>query len=198
MQYTPDISEYVVFRWYQWAYYWDESEKEKKLCRFLGIANNIGQSMCFWVLLSNDAYLARSTVIPIPHEDLNDNNIQEQMSTFTANLHSSIGDHTKAIVKGTTISEEKNYFDAFYYSPTEDDITWPWDMELENLPLQDESPISIDALDQYIGTQVVLSTKDGILVLSKVIGRKRDHPGRPIGQAHDNPILDTRFMKLIF
>ena len=32
MQYTPDISEYVVFRWYQWSYYWNEITKEKDLC----------------------------------------------------------------------------------------------------------------------------------------------------------------------
>lgn len=30
MQHTPDISEYVIFKWYQWAYYWDELEKEQE------------------------------------------------------------------------------------------------------------------------------------------------------------------------
>ena len=33
MQYTPDISEYIVLRWYQWSYYWDSNAKEKRLCR---------------------------------------------------------------------------------------------------------------------------------------------------------------------
>ena len=47
MHYTPDISEYVTFRWYQWSYYWDELVKEKKLCRWLGVAHKIGQSMCY-------------------------------------------------------------------------------------------------------------------------------------------------------
>ena len=35
-------------------------------------------------------------------------------------------------------------------------------------------------------------------MLSKVIGCKRDHHGRPIGQAHDNPILDTRVYEIEF
>ena len=29
MSYTPDISEYVTFEWYQWAYFWDEIAKER-------------------------------------------------------------------------------------------------------------------------------------------------------------------------
>ena len=29
--YTPDISEYVSYRWYDWCYYWDETTKEKRI-----------------------------------------------------------------------------------------------------------------------------------------------------------------------
>jgi hypothetical protein len=95
MQHTPDISEYVIFQWYQWAYYWDELDKEKKICRWLGVASNVGQSMCYWILLSNGEYIARSTVIPIPDSDLNITTVQDQMKTFTASLHEEIGDHNK-------------------------------------------------------------------------------------------------------
>ena len=65
MQYTPDISEYVGFEWYQWAYYWDQIEKEKILCRWLGVASKIGQAMCDFVLKSNGKYIARSTEYPL-------------------------------------------------------------------------------------------------------------------------------------
>ena len=34
-----------ALEWYQWAYYWDEIEKEKKLCRWLGVASTVGQAM---------------------------------------------------------------------------------------------------------------------------------------------------------
>ena len=33
MSYTPDISEYVTFYWFQWSFYWDEIRKEKVICR---------------------------------------------------------------------------------------------------------------------------------------------------------------------
>lgn len=58
MHYTPDISEYVSFGWFQWCYYFDEDSKSKKICRWLGPAHEVGQSFCHWVLLSNANYIA--------------------------------------------------------------------------------------------------------------------------------------------
>lgn len=92
MHYTPDISEYVNFRWYQWSYYWDELNKEKKLCRWLGVAHKVGQSFCYWILLSNGEFLARSSVIPIPDEDLESIELKERMAKFSESLHDVIGD----------------------------------------------------------------------------------------------------------
>ncbi len=198
MQHTPDISEYVVFEWYQWAYYWDQIEKEKKLCRWLGVASNVGQAMCYNILLSNGEYIARSTVIPIPHEDLNNSDLKEQMKIFTDKLHEEIGDHNKAIVKGETLSQDNIYYDAFFDTPDDDDITWPWEKELEELPLRDETEATLKELDQYINAHVVLPGRDGLEVLAKVAGRKRDHNGRAVGEANANPILDTRVYHVEF
>jgi len=198
MQHTPDISEYTVFKWYQWAYYWDELEKEKKLCRWLGTASNVGQSMCFWVLLPNEEFIARSTVIPIPDMDLNDAILKERMNQFTLKLHDSIGDHTTAVVKEETVNDDKIYYDAFFDTTQDDDITWPWEKELDELPLADETEATLEALDIYIGTQVVLPGTDGETVLAKVAGRKRDHNGLLVGTDNQNPILDTRVYQVEF
>ncbi|GFH48974.1 pol protein [Chaetoceros tenuissimus] len=40
--------------------------------------------------------------------------------------------------------------------------------------------------------------KDGTAVLTKVKGRKRDAAGNPVGEANENPILDTRVYELEF
>ena len=50
MHYTPDISEYVNFHFYQWCYYWNEVEKEKEIGRWLSVAHQVGQSLCYWDL----------------------------------------------------------------------------------------------------------------------------------------------------
>ena len=78
MGYTPDISEYVSFQWYQWSYYWDELNKMKKLSRWLGVAHNVGQSMCYWILVKGGEFIARSTVIPIPEHDLTSKEMREK------------------------------------------------------------------------------------------------------------------------
>jgi hypothetical protein len=58
MNYTPDISEYASFTWYQWCHYFDKQTKCKKLCRWLGPAHHIGQSFCSYILLENGTFIA--------------------------------------------------------------------------------------------------------------------------------------------
>ena len=53
MHYTPDISEYVSYTWFQWCHYYDESTKSKRLCRWLGPAHQVGQAFCSYILLDN-------------------------------------------------------------------------------------------------------------------------------------------------
>ena len=154
--------------------------------------------MCYNVLLSNGNYIARSTVIPIPDEDLNIDSLKAQMEEFTKKLHEEIGDHSKAIVKGQTLSEDDVYYDAFFDTTEDDKITWPWEKELEELPLKDETEATLEELDQYINAHVVLPGRDGLEVLAKIAGRKRDHNGKAIGTADSNPILDTRVYHVEF
>ena len=123
LHYTPDISEYTTFKWYQWSYYWDQIDKEKKLCRWLGAAHEIGQSMCYWVLLPTGQYIARSTVIPIPDEDLLSESLKQLTTTFTSRLHDVIGNHNDAVVdKKIKIDENYMYLDIFYDNPQEEEL----------------------------------------------------------------------------
>ena len=199
MNYTPDISEYVSFRWYQWSYFWNEIDKEKVLCRWIGVAHTVGQSMCYYVLKSNGEFVARSTVIPVPNSDLTSIEIQQQMREFTDKLHAAIGDHSKAIIDDTiTHDKTKIYEDCLYIDQGEDDIVYPWDEEWQDVPLYDETEATQKDLDEYIGTQVSLPDSNGVEVLCRVKGRKRDSNGTPIGSYNSNPILDSRVFDVEF
>jgi hypothetical protein len=198
MQHTPDISEYVVFKFYQWAYYWNSDAKEKQLCRWLGVASFVGQAMCFNILKANGKFISRSTVIPIPESEIQDESIKQQMAKFDASVHDTIGDHNKAIVRGETINEDKVYYDAFFDTEKDDEVTWPWEKELEELPLADQDATAMDDLDNYIGSNIVLPGKDGEPVLTVVKGRKRGINGELIGESNSNPILDTRIFHVEF
>ena len=53
-------------------------------------------------------------------------------------------------------------------------------------------------LVKYIETQLVVSGKDYIPVLKKVIGRKIEHSGNLVGDSNKNPIVDTRIYEFEF
>ena len=198
MQYTPDISEYVVFKWYQWGWYWDHDSKEKQLCRWLGVASTIGQAMCFYILKSTGNVISRSTVIPLKDEEKNITEVKEQMEKYTNKLHDEIGDYSKAIIRGESVNDDVVYYDTFFDSIAEDEITHPWEQDLSSLPISQEDDHTLEALDKYIGANIVVPGKDGQEVLATVKGRKRDSNGRLIGSSNNNPILDTRIFEVEF
>ena len=70
-------------------------------------------------------------------------------------------------------------------------ITYPYDMELKDIPMHEQEDQLQADLDEYINAKVLLPNKDGIEVLCKVKGRKHDAEGQAIGTYHQNPILDT-------
>ena len=88
--YTPDISEYITLTWYQWCCYFDEDRRSKSLCRWIGPANNIGQVMCWFVIIENGEYLARSSVIEADKLAIQAPELQSQVEKFTSNLESKI------------------------------------------------------------------------------------------------------------
>ena len=159
MHYTSDISEYFNFHFNQWCYHWDKVEKEKKLGRWLGVAHQVGQSMCYWVLVKSGNYIAGSTFIPIPEEDQALTSLKERMERFTQSVHNVIGDHKKAIISGETLNDDGIYYNAFFETSEEiEGLTYPWDRNL-GIPLEEQNDKTL-TLDDYAGAQVVLLGKD--------------------------------------
>ena len=55
----------------------------------------------------------------------------------------------------------------------------------------------MEALNNYIGAEIVLAGKYAIPILAKFKKRKRDANNLPIGDANSNPILDTCIYELL-
>lgn len=196
MHYTPDISEYTSFTWFQWCWYFDESTKSKRLCRWLGPAHHIGQAFCSYILIDNAEFLARSSVIGIPDHDLESLHMKTQTEQFSRNVEERIGNHRQAAYDGNNPGH-------IYYTAFQDDV----DLEDNVLPYGDEiidanemevSEAYQEALDTYLGAQVVVPGKDSQPILAKVKKRKRDSMGNAVGSSNANPILDTRVYELEF
>ena len=170
----------------------------KKLCRWLGVAHNVGQSMCYWILIKGGEFSARSTVIPIPEHDLNSIEMREKMDAFTKTIESAIGNYESAVIDGETINTTSAYKDSFHMNDLDDNITYPWDDELSDIPLHDENDETMADLDKYIGVHIKLHDENGVPVLARVKGRKRDQNGMVIGKRNNNPILDSRLYHVEF
>jgi len=70
---TPDISEYLQFSWYQPLFYYDPTnfpEDRELIGRFIGVAHNVGQALCYWILPKSGRPIARTTIRPISEAEL--------------------------------------------------------------------------------------------------------------------------------
>jgi len=54
-----------------------------------------------------------------------------------------------------------------------------------------------ETYDAYLGAELLVPSGDNFIV-GRVIKRIRDEDGNPVGQRHNNPILDTRRYEVQF
>ena len=59
---TPDISGLLIFKFWEPVYYYDPPTEGELLGRWLGRAQNYGDTMCYWILNENDQLIVRGTV----------------------------------------------------------------------------------------------------------------------------------------
>ena len=64
--FTPDISAYLLYQFYEKIYYLNTEQKyphtKESLGHFLGVADDIGDALTFYVLAENDQVLVRSVI----------------------------------------------------------------------------------------------------------------------------------------
>ena len=81
--YTPDISEYTTFSWFQWCWCFDKDKRCKRLCRWLGPSLSVGKSLFWYVLIENGEYITHSSVIAVDPLELKTDNMVKSTSVFT-------------------------------------------------------------------------------------------------------------------
>jgi hypothetical protein len=155
----------------------------RKLVRWLGIAKNVGQAMCYYVLKSNGRFVARSTVRPVKPDDYGRYpELKQEMVEFDSAIKEHFGE----------FDEDR----ILQYEP--DEIVESLEEALPDgtMPATVEGPEIEDAVDSrgfdpIISAQVILPHGDGDMI-ANVLGRKRNSDGNLVGRRHKNPILDSR------
>ena len=94
--FTPDISDYAQFNWYEYVWIYDPTVQfpadARKLARWIGVAHDVGNPMTFWVLPQSCKVLARSSVSSCTDDELADPSVQARMAELDASIREKIGD----------------------------------------------------------------------------------------------------------
>ena len=196
---TPDISEYAQFEWYQYVWYHDPAVKfpddPKKLGRWIGVAHDVGSPMTFWILPASCRVLARSTVSPLSQDELDDPLVKARLVELDLAVAEKIGNSVENDgVDDALIGLFPEIPDDIFLPDREDGDDEPVD-GADVLPEADD--FTPELYDEYLTAEVLLPNM-GEMTKAKVISRKRDSDGNPIGLRNSNPMLDTRQYEVEF
>ena len=178
--YTPDISEYVTFKWYDWVWFHEPNNPDKQeIGRWLGPAHNVGQGLAYNVLSQTGKVRMRSTVSAITNEEMNNIEIQRQMQHFTTSMESVKGNFSNSMLSNYELCGEDPYSNMFEIDDLDDEHIDPQEVdengniilrpELDSL--DSEAPIN-EQNDNIIGAKIPLPHNTGEMKEAKVIRRK--------------------------
>jgi hypothetical protein len=183
---TPDISEFLEFKWFQYIWYYEPSifpEQNRNIAQWIGIAHRVGQAMCFWILPISGTPIARTTIQDISQEELITEEVKNLISKYDKAINEKFEtqDSLPQEVAFNLYREDEHEDDNDDYQELiEPDAVAPIIDEIEN-----------DAYDDLLHVEPVLH-RDGQLLRAWIIRRKWDANGNPIGQHNVNPILNFR------
>jgi hypothetical protein len=184
--YTPDISEYLDYAWYDDVWYYDAMEnfpnERRKLAKWLGVAHRVGQALCYYILPSSGIPIVRSTIQNLTEEELKDKEVQASITALNMAIENNIA-HKDISPDAKRILQDE-----------EIEVYEPMEPEAEKPEIADYTGETYNAL---ISAQV-LFPKGDILQPATVTSRKHDSDGNPIGIYNPNPILDSRVYEVTF
>lgn len=189
---TADISCLAEFAFYDWVWFLDPPDwtmENKHLGRYLGPSWDVGSQMCHKVLKDTGKYRSRTSVIPVTADEMRDASIQKRMSDFDdaiAEKLGSKGKNAKVILDNDENADVDEPLVELYE-----------DADNPAMPRREDDEYDHDAFDKLVDAEVILPTNDGPQ-RGRVRRRKRDSDGNPIGQSHDDSVLDTRVYDVEF
>ena len=203
--YSPNITEYTVFKWYDWIEYDDPTSPDaSRIGRWLGPAHNVGQGYAHYVLSSDAKVVTRSTVKRLKPEELASPAIRERMDIYSKNVNELIGNFAQSTLNKTDDKSDSPYENLFGGDHLDDELIEPAEVDdLGNpvstpdvdLPVDDQAFMAND--DMMVGIKVPIE-RGGEVLEGTVISRKRRPDGSLVGTANPNRTLDTRIYEVEF
>ena len=193
---TPNITEWLEYDFYQpvWFYSPAAFPVEKQLLgRWLGVTHRVGQALCYWILPVSGVPIARSTVQPISKDDLATKEVVDELASYDMSI-------------AVFFAKKNHKYPSLDMEETQGLTTDTFDMECaEHAVNQNEPELSMPEAESYdkesfeklLSAHVLLPRGEGV-EHGKVLGRKCDQDGCPVGHSNANPMLNTRVYKVEF
>jgi hypothetical protein len=193
---TVDISNYLEFGFYDRVWYQGNAGMaEPKPGRWLGVSNHIGSIMTYYILQENGQVVARSTVWSPTNLEMETDDVKaifkaydiEMVRRLGASDFPNEGDKPDPGLWADLRSTDEDFREEFFkvYQDT-------------GLPDAEDEPTPGIADEELLSMEIALPRAGDGPELARVKRRKTDQDGKPIGRAHQNPILDTRVFEVEF
>ena len=176
---TPGITEWLEYDVYQpvWFYSPAVFPVEKQLLRrWLGVVHRVGQALCNWILPVSGVPIARLTVQPKSKDDLATKEVLDELASYNMSVAVFFA---KKNHKYPTLDMEETQglaTDIFNMKCAEHTVN---QYEPESSMPEAES-YDKESLDKLLSAHVLLPRGEGV-EHGKVIGRKHDQDGYPVG-----------------
>ena len=212
----PDISN-LLFGWFEWVYYLDDSEKfpypREVLGRCLGPSIDEGNEMAQWILAVSGEVISRRSIRRLTREELSPTNADEahRRKTFMENIYKKRGtsyqlpcpstgeqivDDIAGVSKEVHWKEEESPFNLDAHEEGSPDVPDDDIVDAYGKPVSENS-----LTDLLIGAEILLpqgETSDGKFAAGKVIRQSVDENGVARGKHDDNPLFSTRAYDVLF
>ena len=190
---TADISQICKYSWYEWVMFRDSSHQDPKntmiLRRYFGPSIDVGSAMTTKILKENGEIMSRSTLRSLSPTKMENPAHIDSRKRFDASITLwLIPNAVTADFNHEHITPEFNYYDGDNKdgSPRHMPETPP--IEIEPTP---------EVGDNYVNVEIMLP-RSASLERGRVVSRKRDADGNPVGNADTNPILDSCQYEVLF
>ena len=202
---TPDISEYLDFRFYDWVIYRSNAGMgETSLGRWVGVSHKVGQAMSYWIVTVSGSIISCVTVQRLTEDEKRTYEYKRRMTEFDEHLEKRLD-----ILGSDSSSMPSEIPDWNRLSLDEDDPSFDEDFNKiinnDDIPEADEesgpreekdektsSSSSSSIFDPYLHMEVGLPRgSDDQLYHARVKHRAIDSEGESIGVESNNPLTDT-------
>ena len=174
---TPDISEYLDFKFYGWVWWWDLENKRPKLGRWLGVNHHVGEALSSHILKANGQIITSTTVQNVTVEDALLPATQTLMEQFDANVDSYLDRNNKKIPVGDKVPDDRIL-----------DSKEEFEFTIDGQP--EEDSYDVETYDEMVGAAIEMN-RGGQKVRGKVLNRVYDDAGNLVGKHHKNPLVNT-------